>query len=53
MSPSVILLVDDDPFILESTLDRIRAVLSDVTVETAARGDDALARLQLRGSISF
>ena len=48
MSPSVILLVDDDPFILESTLDRIRAVLSDVTVETAARGDDALARLQLR-----
>ncbi len=48
MSSSAILLVDDDPFILESTLDRIRAALPDVTVETAARGDDALARLQLR-----
>ena len=48
MSSPAILLVDDDPFILESTLDRIRAALPNITVETVTRGDDALARLQLR-----
>ena len=48
MCSPAILLVDDDPFILESTLDRIHATLPEVTVETAMRGDDTLARLQGR-----